>query len=229
MSNSDLKIIAIGSMLIDHIGAILFPNIIVFRMFGRLAFPIFAFLLVEGFFRTQNAKMYLTRLGMYALLAEIPFDLAVKGVWFELTHQNIFFTLFLGLSAIMIYDRYKDTKRLPSYIFVAAIAVISIGIGADYGVLGIATIFIFYLYRDEKSRALISVAGLHIFYGISVAYGVPSGFVWPNAIQALAAVSMLFIARYNGQRGLGLKYTFYLFYPAHLLVLYGISRLMAAV
>lgn len=228
MSNSDLKIIAIGSMLIDHIGAILFPEMIVFRMFGRLAFPIFAFLLVEGYFRTSDVKKYLIRLGMYALVAEVPFDLAFNGVWLEFTHQNIFFTLFLGLSAIIIFDRYKDIKRIPSYIAVVVIAVISVFLFADYNVLGIATIFIFYIYRDEKARALISVAGLHIFMGLSSA-GFPGPIVLENAVQALAAVSMLFIARYNGERGLKLQYVFYLFYPVHLLVLYGISRLVAAV
>lgn len=93
LTSSGLKIIAIVTMLIDHIGLVLFPELFILRLIGRLAFPpIFAFLLVEGFFHTKDVKKYMVRLGMYALISEVPFDLARKGgVVFDISGQNIFF------------------------------------------------------------------------------------------------------------------------------------------
>ena len=80
-----LKCIAIISMLIDHIGMVLFPEQLIFRMIGRLAFPIFAYVLVEGFFYTKNINKYLLRLGVFAIVSEVPFDLAYSGKWFSFT------------------------------------------------------------------------------------------------------------------------------------------------
>ena len=96
-----LKMIAMLSILADHIGVVFFPEQILFRVIGRLAFPIFAYTLVEGFFYTHDIKKYMCRIGILALLSEIPFDLTVSGKILEFGHQNIFFTLSIGL--VMMY------------------------------------------------------------------------------------------------------------------------------
>ena len=101
--------IAMLSMLADHIGAVLFPEQILFRVIGRLAFPIFAYTLVEGFFYTHDIKKYMCRIGILALLSEIPFDLTVSGKILEFGHQNIFFTLFIGL--VMMYFLMKSSGK----------------------------------------------------------------------------------------------------------------------
>ena len=95
-NNFTLKMIAIISMLTDHVGCILFPDELIFRAIGRIAFPIFCFLVVEGFFHTRNTWNYLMRLCIFAILSEIPFDLAFFGKVFYLQKQNVFMTLALG-------------------------------------------------------------------------------------------------------------------------------------
>ena len=89
-----LKMIALIAMLCDHLGHTLFPQLSILRIIGRISFPIFAYVLVEGFFYTRDVKKYLTRLGLMALLSEIPFDLMASQKVLEFGHQNVFFTLF---------------------------------------------------------------------------------------------------------------------------------------
>ena len=101
LDSFQLKWIAIITMLIDHVGAIFFPGNLVFRYVGRIAFPIFCFQLVEGFFHTRNIEKYMLRLGIFAIISEIPYDLAFRGNILDFEHQNVFFTLFLGI--LMLY------------------------------------------------------------------------------------------------------------------------------
>ena len=98
LNSFQLKCIAIVTMLIDHIGAIIFPTQMGFRIIGRFSFPIFCFLLVEGFHHTKDVKKYMIRLGIFALISEIPYDLAFRNVFLEFERQNVFFTLLLGAS-----------------------------------------------------------------------------------------------------------------------------------
>lgn len=97
IDRSVLKWIAVLTMVIDHVGAILFPDQIWMRVIGRVAFPIYAYCLAEGFRYTSDYRRYLGRLALFAILSEIPFDLAFYGVPFSFAHQNVFFTLTLGL------------------------------------------------------------------------------------------------------------------------------------
>ena len=97
-----LKMIAITTMLIDHVGAVLLPQYPILRIIGRIAFPIFCFLLVEGFMHTHDVIRYMTRIGLFALISEIPFDLLFYGRILDGTHQNVFFTLFIGLVMLTI-------------------------------------------------------------------------------------------------------------------------------
>lgn len=231
MNNSSLKTIAIVTMLIDHIGAILLPQFFVLRMIGRIAFPIFAFLLVEGMFRTSDQKRYLTRLFMFALISEVPYDFGFFNQVFTIEHQNIFFTLFLGLCAMMIVEQVKrkveDTagQLIASGFIVVGIGVISEFLHTDYGFVGIVTILLFYFLRGDRVRALLAVGGFHIFIGLASA-GFPDITNAAYAVQALAALSMPLLYFYNGQKGWSLKYVFYYFYPVHILVLAGINQLL---
>ena len=95
MTGLTLKLIAVISMLLDHTGHVLFPGQIWFRYVGRLAFPIYSFLLAEGFFHTKNLKSYMFRLLFFGIISEIPFDLAFYDTVFTFEHQNVFWTLLL--------------------------------------------------------------------------------------------------------------------------------------
>lgn len=224
MSGYVLKIIAIVTMLIDHATAILVPTntmtYLIGRSIGRLAFPIFCFLLVQGLLHTKNIQKYLTRLGLFALISEIPFDLAFSDnttQWGFLEHQNIFFTLFIGLGVIYLMSIIE--KKFVNNIFLSNIfdmlvvlagSFLAVLLSTDYSFGGILLIVAFYLFRENK--LLLTVA---VFIVNAYMFG---------GLQGLATLSMIFIWFYNGQRGQKInKYLFYAFYPVHILILYLIS------
>ena len=118
-----LKMIAIIAMFIDHLGAVIFPEYIELRIIGRIAFPIFAYTLVEGFVYTHDVFKYMKRLGVLALLSEIPFDLAFFGTPLEFGHQNVFFTLFLGI--LMLYLLINTPSTFRKMVLVIAMFLLS--------------------------------------------------------------------------------------------------------
>ncbi len=223
MNSYHLKLIAIITMLIDHTGAVLVPGNtmlnLIMRCIGRLSFPIFVFLLVEGFHHTKDVKKYLLRMGAFALISEIPFDLAFYGKVLEFNHQNIFFTLFLGLLCMYLMREVgkKFNKNIIIMICLNAFLMLAIGLIAfilktDYDYRGIILIVAFYLFRESKllrGFSLLFVSGYLLGY-----------------INILATASIIPISFYNGQKGKSIKYAFYIFYPAHLLILAGINRLI---
>ncbi len=240
-SGSTLKIIAIVTMLIDHIGAAIIETMNIFdssghiinqnlyiadlimRRVGRLAFPIFCFLLVEGFFYTHSRVKYAIRLAIFVLISEIPFDLAFYKQVFYIEHQNVFFTLLIGLLMMMAIQYVRD-KILPkvmrgrnivalisqTIIFLAA-AYLATLLRTDYSFWGITAIFVMYILRFSRLYMCLCES---LFF---------MSFEFPTAI-----ISFLPIYFYNGKRGLKMKYFFYIFYPAHLLILYGIYILWFA-
>lgn len=217
-----LKVIAVISMLIDHVGAVLFPDILPFRIIGRLAFPIYCFLLVEGARYTRDMKKYMVRMGIFALISELPFDLAFYHQSFYLGHQNVFFTLLIGLIMIKGLEHSFHDMEVPDVINKLIIVAVA-GIAAellqtDYGFSGIAIIFAFYILRERAAFKYLITALICIGMG------------W---IEAFAILSLIPIALYNGQRGSqtkAMQYGFYIFYPAHLLllaILYQIITIMS--
>ncbi len=206
LDSFQLKCIAILSMAIDHIGAVFFPDVILLRGIGRLAFPIFSFLLAEGFFHTGDLRRYLLRLGVFALLSEIPYDLAFHGTVLEFGHQNVFFTL--AASLFVLYGMKKVQEESLKVLILLGGMGICEWFGTDYGFLGVLLPVIYAQFRDRFRLKLI----LGAFWN----------FLWQPGIQYLGALAALPIALYNGERGRKMKYLFYLFYPVHLLVLYGI-------
>lgn len=244
LTGSHLKWIAVITMLIDHIGAVLLeygllPRVAdsvlagnsfdfvvadyhfwyyfneVLRMIGRLAFPLFCFLLTEGFLHTGNFKKYAIRLGIFALISEVPFDLAVSGKFLDVHSQNVFFTLFIGLIVLRGLN-YFETSLSPEMLplrYIAALTGILTAqfLQTDYAGFGILLIFLLYEFRNSRKLQCLAGAVLTLFNSYT------------------AWISFLFIWFYNGERGKQLpKYFFYGFYPVHLLILYLIRILIPA-
>lgn len=201
-----LKILAMLTMFIDHIGAVLFPQYIVLRLIGRLAFPIYCFLLATGAIYTKNVEKYSARLLLFALISEIPFDLAFFGRVFDRTHQNVFFTLFLGLLGIMIAKKYPKVWWMSLFM-----ALVADFLCTDYGATGVLYILLFYFLYDRKIYQMLSFA---LMTQISYA----------GTTQMYCLFSIVPMLLYNGKRGKNIKYFFYIFYPLHLLVLYLVAK-----
>ncbi len=311
ISGSTIKLIAITAMLIDHIAAtvlerlimrsgylfasyseeslsawmdehlLLYTGYFVMRMIGRFGFPIFCFLLVEGFQHTHNRVKYAFRLFLFALISEIPFDFAFRGKWFYSGYQNVFFTLLIGLLALCVFSYiekhlkagvleilgyagclfftgcyapealstliltlldpfvelrlssgeflllfgmlsalvmavilfflFRKKGRAAARVFCADVCVLCVAAYAadllltDYGGMGVITIALMYAFRKSRTKSML--AGC-----ISLTV---------MSFSELPAFLMLIpISKYNGKRGLSLKYVFYAFYPVHLGLLY---------
>jgi hypothetical protein len=236
MTTSMLKIIACLLMLIDHLGAALFPEFIILRIIGRLSFPIFAYLIAIGYNKTNSFSKYLNRLLIFALISQIPFSLAFGGpvsiysfsdflgfvVGTPYPHLNIFFTLTLGLLAIHIWD--KEESKLAKIIVVLTLGMAAKAFHTDYGIYGVAMMLAFYIFRDSKIKTVISQASVYILFDASEVLFYINSFSgatielrWFN--QALSLLALIFIFSYNGEKGKDLKYFFYAFYPVHLLVI----------
>lgn len=317
LTGSTIKLIAIIAMLIDHTAATILERMIMregymlattndkwlsewidahrllyfsymtMREIGRFGFPIFCFLLVEGFLHTHNRKKYAMRLFLFALISEIPFDFAFRGKWFYSGYQNVFFTLFLGLLAMcgfawlkdhlkggapgsvclvtgvlftgcygaligediiyLLLDPFLDItisntaffiacavfwaaitacilfriakKRNPLQAQVIAADLVVLCLAAfaadllktDYAGFGVITIALMYAFR--KSRVKSMLAGCICLTVMEIS-------------EASAFLMLIPISKYNGQRGLNLKYVFYAFYPVHLGLLYLICLAM---
>lgn len=227
MSGSILKLIACVVMLADHI-AVFAPSLIqgidsvifcigseeitlqyLMHAVGRWAFPIFSFLIAEGFMHTRNRTRYAVNLFLFALVSEIPFNLACSGdLMFH--KQNIFFTLFLGFLGICCLEQFNATRRKKFLLYMLALFIISVFLKADYGCFGFG--FIVLIYTLRNNRFFMAVLGSCVL---------PSR--W---IGGLAFIPICF---YNGKRGFatGLlaKYAFYAFYPLHLLLIYTLCHI----
>lgn len=216
MTSLILKILALTTMIIDHYGAILQSNILIYRIIGRLAFPIYCFLLVEGYFNTSNVKNYAKRLFIFALISEIPFDLAFYGqIGFE--HQNIFFTLFIGLAAIYFVDN-KEKYNLNSTLVIIGGAVLATLFRTDYQFIGIIYIFAFYKAHSMPKEKRLPFTAIIMF-----AMNLAAGWVQQFSLLALAVIYF-----YNNEQGIKNKFLqmgFYIAYPLHLFIFYLINTL----
>ena len=252
ISSAVLKNIAVVTMLIDHIGAVIVIRLLIqkglygamvdqeayiawvgqnrgmygtymaMRIIGRFAFPIYCFLLAEGFQKTRNVKRYLGRMLLFALISEIPFDLAFSGRLWNMQYQNVFFTLFIGLMVIaglrLVDQRLAGPETWRKLAGVGLYAVIivagsalALALKTDYSFKGILAITVLYLFRSHRKA--------QIWAGVII-------FLLMDGMEMIAALSFLLIWFYNGARGRQNKYFFYFFYPAHLLVLWLICVVM---
>lgn len=223
INGAQLKYIAFASMFIDHFNkAIITPFLTgtgpmviittIFDILGRIAFPIFAFMVVEGFFKTKSQWKYLRNLLIFAVISEIPYDMFQSAEFVNTWSQNILWGLALGLFTIMVIDKLKDyIKKRPLWVFVSLllVALSSLGsmlISSDYEYYAIIIIYLYYIFYDKRLLA----SGLGYLVIIKEIY----------AILGFATVLL-----YNGEKGKQNKIFNYLFYPVHLLI-FGIIRMV---
>lgn len=235
LSGNQIKMIAFFLMLCDHIGFMLIENGVLYgqnvlywnqaiatpegqkwylaarilRFVGRMSFPLFAYFIAEGFRHTSSAGKYIFRMGFFALISEVPFDLACFGTVYNPEYQNVLFTYFIALIALNFMEKAGRVSWILAILVAAPFGWIAWLIKCDYGALGVGLICLLYLLRRERkiqlvSGAVVSAAESMEYYGIS-------------------ALSFLLLQTYNGQRGEApLKYFFYLMYPLHLILFYAL-------
>ncbi len=258
-SGYELKMIALITMLIDHIAAVVIWRVYVasfritgamqlsdliddkiivwvaenqelvytvyeyMRLIGRMAFPIYCFLLVEGFLHTSNVKKYGLRLLLFAFISEIPFDLALTGQIWDTSYSNVYFTLVIALMAMWalsyvdIFAEFWVEKKWDSFlgkliVIMAVILIVAVCGGfaeivlkTDYGFAGVFAIVVMYLLRH--TRVLAFAAGIFVLT------------IFSSSTEIIALCMLFPFMRYDGTRGKSLKYVFYAFYPVHLLIL----------
>ncbi len=215
MSGLLLKITALLTMIIDHYGAIFQPNIAIYRIIGRLAFPVYCFLLVEGYTHTSNVRKYAARLLVFALISEIPFDLAFFGE-IGFVHQNIFFTLFIGLAAIYFIDNKDGIYKFDKTLVIVAATVLATVLKTDYQFIGIVYILSFYFTKNQpKTKRLTIIAVIMILTNLSAG--------WMQQFSVLALIAIYFYNNEQGVKNKFLQMGFYIAYPLHLLIFYLIN------
>lgn len=242
LSGFAIKRIAVICMIIDHIGGIIMDGVIapyqvdgtiyftadmpfmvrnafvirgICNTIGYIAFPLFCFLIVEGFIHTRNQMRYGIRMFFFAILSEVPYDIAHYQTFFSYRLQNVMFTLCIGIFTLIAIDRFKKKPEMKKNVKITCIVItIAIGMGlallvrSEYVCLGVLAICLLYLFRDKGWIRLFGFAPLLI--------------VSPWILPAL--IPVLF---YNEQRGKGSKYFFYIFYPAHLMMFAIIASILS--
>lgn len=242
MTTFQLKVLAVVAMLADHIGLVFYPNDVRWRLVGRLAFPIFAYLIAVGVRHTSSKWRYLARLAALAAVSEVPFQLVNFGeVSLQPPTRNIFFTLLLGLAGISAFAWLQARLRLPGallgFAVIAACAAAAWWLRTDYGYAGVVLIALLYLANGRKWALFLAlVIGNSVvvvvwfiqlrqtgFLEVVLARLTPVDWLW-QLRQLFAICAFVPIALYNGRPGPRLKWAFYFFYPAHLMALWLISQ-----
>lgn len=223
MSTFVLKLIACIAMLIDHMTKLFVDETSVLWTIGcgigRLAFPIFCFLIVEGLFYTRDKRKYALRLLIAAIISEVPYDLMRFGTVWNFDSQNVIWTLLLGLLGIVIIEHTKvkfpgDTFK---YNIFSCLAIFVCGCAAlfcatDYSVYGVMLVVSFYMFRGHKFAPFFMLLFLNLaFYSKSM-------------IQFAALLACPVLILYNGKKGPDDKYCLYAFYPVHMLLLWLLVR-----
>lgn len=229
-----LKMIAIITMVIDHVGAVLFPMNMTFRYIGRISFPLFVFLLVEGSIHTSKIRKYELRMFLFALISEIPFDLAFSNEIIDIHSQNVFWTLTIGLVMLdliqngasyvklhkgkQVREVWIEGQPIPmvwQFVVVAVCACVAQALQTDYGAGGILLIYFIWMAHDNVVIQAVAFAVIALlFFG---------------AVELPGVIAFLPIFLYNGKKGPSAKYVFYAFYPVHLFILHLIQMSTAFV
>lgn len=232
ISQEGLKLLACVTMLLDHIAYSLVAHMpeqgmlyYTLRTIGRLAFPIYAFLLAEGFCHTRDRKKYALRLFAGVLLAELPYDLMSAGA-FSWAQQSVMVTLFLGFLALTAMEAcrnfyWKPVAALP-FLILAELAC------SDYGWQGVLLILLFAMSRGYYGRNIIRFGGMLVIFHTMPSVALTVGNI-AIPLQALGSLSILFIANYDGRKltaSRAVQWAFYLFYPVHMLILAGLEWML---
>lgn len=220
MSASAIKIIALLLMLVDHIGMFFFPKIFLFRIIGRVSFPLFAWTIANGAHHTKNIRHYFYRLLVFSIISQIPYMFAIRQLDPQFSGLNIFFTLTLGLAAIIAIQRSKN--RIYWLLISFIISAIAQLIGSDYGAYGVLVILFFYFFYHDRKKMFI--AQFLLMSSVSL-----FSFYYANALgtfRFMGIFSVLLLLLYNNKRGMNLQYLFYVVYPLQFVVFYLMSILL---
>ncbi len=240
ISSMTLHILAMTFMLCDHLWATIVPGNNWLTCIGRLAYPIFAFMIVEGYFHTSNLKRYIGRLFLFALLSEIPFNLVMGSRFFYPIHQNVLFTFLIGICLIHLNEKASKTSQLWLRI-ITCIGTIILGfvLGlitfVDYHYAGVFTILAFYFFRGHKWYQLLGQALCLYYINFEILSGLEYeinllGQTYYFLQQGFALLALIPIWLYNGNQGpynKTIKWIYYSFYPVHLLALALIRMVIA--
>ena len=230
LTNNQLKIIAMISMALDHIGLLFFPDVAIFRALGRIAFPIFAYTIAEGCRYTKNRAKYLGMIGAMAVAFQLVYYVAMESLY-----QGILVTFSLAIITIYSIDGIVKSKKLlvrlasvvalacvVFFVFVLPRLLVGTDFDIDYGVWGILLPLAVYFLPSRPWR-LGTVALLLVVRAIYYS----ANLISLGVLQWFSLLAVFFLALYNGERGKAkMKYVFYIFYPAHLVLLYGIAMVM---
>lgn len=239
LNRNDIKIIALITMVLDHIGCLIegvAPIWIyyILRTIGRISFPLFCYFVAEGYYYTKNKSKYLILLLIFAIISTIPHSLLFEC---SITNFNILFTFIISILFMMAYDHfYKGQTNFNKFSTIFIMIIISmfiyliqyIGVSFSYGLYGIFLPYIFYVYRESPALKYIMFTTLLLLNGIiqttiifSTVENATINTVMFEIISLFALTSIPIMMMYNGEKGkYNLKYLFYISYPAHMLVLY---------
>ncbi len=236
LNSNQLRILAVCLMLLDHLWGAVINGQAWMTCVGRMAFPIFAFLIAEGYAHTHDWKAYAKRLFWFALISEVPFDYMMESTPLFPFHQNVMFTLLLGLLAIHCWELASAAEKTAARLGWSMLCLLCVLMGAvgmtDYGSMGVVTVLLFWVSRTLPYRWIFQLVGMVILNVVTV-----EGFTFLVEIgpwkydfpqQGFAVLALIFIWLYNGKKGRTskpLQYAVYAFYPAHMLVLYLIRTL----
>lgn len=225
-SGAFLKHFAIFTMVVDHIGAVLFPDMLFFRCIGRLSFIIFCFLLAEGAVYTRNRPKYALRLLLLALLSMIPFSYARFGVWLSFDALNVFFVLSSSVMMLSLFDlcKNKPFEYLYKVLIVIVFGIVGHLVCFEYSFYGYALVACFYQFRGNNvaigcTTTAVTLVALPLFKIFVESQSVETTLNF-SVFESIGLISLVFIFSYNGERGKQLpKWFYYLFYPVHLTIL----------
>ena len=235
LNGTSLKVIAMTSMVMDHAMKIFGIHSLFLTIAGRLAFPIFAFLLAEGYAHTSNVNRYTGRLLFWAVLTEIPFDMAFYGEPFMFRHQNVLWTFLISLLMLRLYDRFGEKEeyigRLISMMAVLALGMfLGVMTMCDYSAVGVLMVLMFWFLRGNTVRHCILQVMIVLLFSFLLTSSLWA-FDWNGAplfvpVQVFCLLALPLIWLYNGKPGYRKKWfqtLCYAFYPGHLLILFGLQ------
>lgn len=206
LNSYHLKIIALVTMVLDHTGALFFPEQDWIRIIGRIAFVIYTFMLVEGVYHTRNITNYIKKIFLWAILSEIPFDLAFSDKLLEFNHQNIFFSLLISI--VGLYFIKKQKFFFNSLLIGMLCLIVAWLLKVDYSWYGVLIVLLFYFLRPYIIWKFASIEFVSLFASFSI-----------SGLQFFAFVGFIPIFLYNGKQGKKIGNIYYSFYALHLLIL----------
>ena len=231
MSSFALHIIAMIFMLCDHMWATILDYEWL-TCIGRIAFPIFAFLITEGYIHTSNINKYIKRMVIFAIITEIPFNLMVSASPIYPFHQNVLWTFVISLLTLK-YLNFDNTKNIFKSILIIILAIIIATVTmCDYFGAGVMMVVGFYIFRKSKLLQLLMMIYVNMILLQGYSYPIDiAGYTYYFPQQGFALLSLIFIWLYNGKQGYHAKWFkifCYAFYPLHMLILYILTIVLFA-